>query len=648
VNVPKVIVCAIVALSLSSAAFGQYSITVLHNNDGESELFEDDFGQGGVAKFKTLLDTTRSFYQTEGHGVVSIYAGDTFLAGPEFQASLDSGTPGSRTFYDARAISRIGYDASIIGNHEFDFGPNVLAEFINEAQTTNATTYLSANLDFSGEANLQNLVNLNTIAPSKMITVSTAVGNKQIGIIGATTANLPFISSPGGVSVNPVLAAVNAQAATLKANGADHIILGSHLQGLSEDQALVTGGLSSDIDLIIAGGGDELLGNATRPSPTTVYGGSAPVSVSDTGFEQLTADPIAGPTFASPAGDFPNTATGIPIVTTADQYTYLGRVTLNFDNSGNLLGVDNTSNPQLNDNTFAADTNVANDIAPAQTFVNNLAATTIGQSSVQLLWGGSDTIRSQETNLGNLVADASLAAAQTQAPSFGVTLDTGRTIALIGGGGIREDIAAGNVSKLDTFNVSPFGNFMAAIEDVNVADLKMLLENAYSRTVDLDPGQGIDPARQGSGTGRFAQIGGMSVIYDILAQPLVLDGDGNVVTPGQRIQHIELDDGTVLVMEGSVVPGNAGVLLDVILTDFHARGGDQYFDPDYLSQAYSFTALGITDQQALQSYIESFGNTDLAGVYGNVNGEGRITVIPEPASLALIALGGLAMLRRRR
>ena len=625
----------------------QFAITVLHNNDGESELFADVSGVGGVAKFKTLFDTTKSFYQGQGHGVVSVYAGDTFLAGPEFEASLQSGSPGSRTFYDALAISRIGYDASIIGNHEFDFGPGVLAEFIGDAQTTNPTTYLSANLDFSGEAALNSLVGAGTIAPSKLVTVSTSAGNKKVGIIGATTDNLPFISSPGAVTVNAVAAAVDAQVTSLQTQGADVIILGSHLQGITEDQALVSAlntNSQSAIKLVIAGGGDELLASTGASSPTTAYGPTAPVSIVDTGVNGGTVE-----------GDYPDSTSSIPIVTTADQYSFLGRVTLNFDAGGNFTGIDATSNPQLNDNAISADANVAADIAAVQTFVDGLATSIIGTNSVQLLHGGSNTIRSQETNLGNLVADAQRAAALTNAASFGITLDPNRTIGIANGGGIREDIEitdGTDISILNTFEVSPFGNFVSITEDITVADLVQTLENAVSRVVDNDPGPGVDPARSGDGTGRFAQISGFSFVYDLSENPLLVDDDGNVLQPGSRIVELILDDGTSLVEGGQIVAANSGLLLDLVLPDFSAKGGDQFLDPDYLSQTYAFTTVGITDQQALQAYIEDFNGADLAtvlgGEYADINGSGRITAIPEPSSLALLGLGGLLIARRRR
>ncbi|MGC6423802.1 MAG: bifunctional metallophosphatase/5'-nucleotidase [Lentimonas sp.] len=643
----KVTTYAALTAALATQAAAQYSITVLHNNDGESAFFSDSnngIEYGGLAEFKTMFDTTKSFYEGEGHGVVSVYAGDTFLAGPNFQASLDSGVAGSRTFYDALAISRIGYDASIIGNHEFDFGPDVLAEFIGDAQTTNPTKYLSANLDFSGNAALNSLVDTN-IFKSTTVTVSTAVGNKTVGIIGATTENLPFITSPGAVSVSDVVTAVNAEAVNLVNAGVDHIILGSHLQGITEDQAIVSS-LNSNIDLIVAGGGDELNANPSAAAPSTVHSG-APASVATTGFHPDDVEDGA-------EGAYPDQSTAIPIVTTKDNYNYLGRVTLNFDENGDLTSVDNTSNPQLNTG-YAADAQLAADIAPVKTYTDGLASTVIGTSSVQLLQGGSDTIRSQETNLGNLVADAFLKAAQdTDVADENITLTADRTVALVGGGGIRSSVDAtddnGNaISQLDTFSVSPFGNFVAVVENVTVADLKLMLENAYSRTVDTDLSDGVNPVRSGGGTGRYAQIAGFSVVYDVTAQALVLDDNGSISVDGERVLTVTLDDGTVLVEDGVIVADNADLEIDVVMSSFHARGGDQYL-ADYQSEDYTFATTTTTDQQAVQALIASFNGDDLANNgYGAINGEGRISAVPEPSAYAAIAgLIALALVVRRR
>jgi 5'-nucleotidase/UDP-sugar diphosphatase len=648
-----------------------YAITILHNNDGESRLtsYTDALaGYGGIARFKTMLDQTRTFYSTLGHGVVAIYAGDTFLPGAQFQASLDSGAAGSRTFYDALAISRIGYDASVIGNHEFDFGPDVLAEFIGDAQTTNPTTYLSANLGFSGEAALQAHVTAGRVAPSKLVNVSTGAGTKKVGIIGATTETLAFVSSPGAVTIGSVATAVNSQIASLKSAGADHIILGTHLQGLASDNTLVAS-LDPGVDLIVAGGGDEILRTSGAPAPSSVYAG-APASVAVTGLIPGDNPATLSGGLTGVTNTYPLVSTGVdkggrsvPIVTTGGNYGYLGRVTLAV--TGTSISIDVSSGPQrVADLSVDATHGVSVDatvqaesVAPVVSYVAGLAADKRAETSVQLLHGGSPTIRSRQTNLGALVADALLHTAQERASLFGVGAPQ---IALVNGGGIRANVTAGNVTTKSTFDVSPFGNFVSVVEDLRLHDLKLLLENAYSKTTENIATPGIDAV---GSDGRFAHLGGMSVVYDITRPGMMLSG-GAVATPGTRIRSITIG-GTPYLENGSWLVDPLATTFNLAVPDFLARGGDQYFryaiggSTTYLSQLYSFTTLGITDQQALRGYVDFMANGDLTfdissyttdyGVQQSFQGT-RISAVPEPATWTLLVAGvaGAALLEVRR
>ncbi len=665
-----------VILSVATAGIlpaSNYSLTILHNNDGESRLtsYTDALTQyGGVARFATMLDETRSYYEGLNHGVVSIFAGDTFLAGPQFQASLDSGTSGNRTFYDALAISRMGYDASILGNHEFDFGPNVLAEFIGDAQTHNTTTYLSANLDFAAESALQAHVTAGRIAPTKIVTVATAGGNKTVGIIGVTTDTLPFVSSPGAVVINPVAAAVNTQIANLQTANVDHIVLAGHLQGLSSDNSLVSS-LNAGVDLIIAAGGDEILRNPSATSPLTAYDSNAPGSIVDTGLIPGDLAATLSGSLTGQPNNYPLTSTvndaggnPIRIVTTGGNYGYLGRVTLNFDSTGTLTGVDNSSGPQRVSSVtanathgVAANSDIQTEVVtPVSNFVSGLAAHDLADTSVQLLHGGSATIRSRETNLGNIVADGILHTAQALASTYGVDSPV---LALVNGGGIRANVSAGDITRLSTFNVSPFGNFVSVVEDVKLSDLKLLLENAYSRTTDSDPGSGITPV---SSEGRFAHIAGMSVTYDISQTGFLFSSNGTTTAGGNRVTDITI--GSTVYLDGGVwtVDANA-TTVDVATLGFLAYGGDQYFrtasggSSTYLSQLYSFTSLAVTDQNAFQTYLEFMADGDAEynvsgfkpeyGVQQSISG-GRISAIPEPSTYALLALGAGALVWKLR
>ncbi|MCH8141641.1 MAG: hypothetical protein IH908_08610, partial [Proteobacteria bacterium] len=113
-----------------------FRLTILHNNDGESQLVDlgselEDFG--GIGRFATVVQRERQRANSESDGVILVSSGDNFLAGPEFTAGLRAGT-----YYDALALDLIGYDAIALGNHDFDFGPEVLAEFIRQVSNSEA------------------------------------------------------------------------------------------------------------------------------------------------------------------------------------------------------------------------------------------------------------------------------------------------------------------------------------------------------------------------------------------------------------------------------------------------------------------------------------------------------------------------------
>ncbi|MBX6748830.1 MAG: bifunctional metallophosphatase/5'-nucleotidase [Micromonosporaceae bacterium] len=567
-----------------------FTLTILHNNDGESKLVnapgQPDFG--GIARFKTLLDKLRHEATTgqpprggSGHrGVVVLSSGDNFLAGPEFTASLTKGVP----FYDSLALAAMDYDAIAIGNHEFDFGPDVLADFI-AGFGQQAPPFVSANLDFSDEPRLQALVRNGTIVASTVIKER----GEKIGIVGATTPLLPAISSPRNVHVLPEVARiVQDEVDRLTSQGVDKIIFISHLQGLSEDRELLP--LLRDVDVAIAGGGDELL---AADDDLLVPGDSISV-------DAATGDKLRYPLYVPDA-----TGRTIPVVTTAGDYKYIGRLVVNFDKHGRVISVDDSSGP-VRVSGVAPDavqpdpTMLRRVVEPVVAYTDGLSATVLAQSEVPLD-GARPNIRQVETNLGNLMADALLAAGQQNAAAFGVTPPQ---VALQNGGGIRNNnvIPAGPITELTTFQIAAFANFVSVVPNVPREQFKEILENAISR----------EPAEDG----RFAHVAGFRFTYDTTFPAQVVDNDGTVLSPGSRVRSVVLDDGTVIVQDGVVVPGAP---ISVATNDFSARGGDQY-----PFRGIPFTTVGLTYQQALARYIsQDLGGVITAADYP-VGGEGRI------------------------
>ena len=185
-------VAALVAVGLAPGAAADrpgdgvaFWLTVNHNNDGESDVSPRDAldgdenvigTQGGVAYFASVLKEARSAANVKPRGdkvkrgSILVSSGDNFLASPSFSASLANGV-----FYDALALDALRYDAIVLGNHDFDFGPEVLADFISDGfSRPGMPPYLSANLDFSAEPALQALADDGVIAASTVVKVKGA------------------------------------------------------------------------------------------------------------------------------------------------------------------------------------------------------------------------------------------------------------------------------------------------------------------------------------------------------------------------------------------------------------------------------------------------------------------------------------------
>lgn len=606
-------VAAIAPVSAARPDKVDFWLTVLHGNDGESKLLEqlldvDPTGAvnlqpyAGISRFKTLVDNLKlaatedppASQRGAKRGVIMLSSGDNFLAGPTFEASLRKGVP----FYDSIGQQLVGYDASAIGNHEFDFGPEVLADFISGFDSM---PFLSANLDVSAEPSLAALEAEGRIAASTVIKER----GELIGVVGATTPQLRNISSPEDVVADTdVAGAIQAEVDALTAAGVNKIILVSHLQNINEERALAP--MLSGVDVYIAGGGDELLANPGTPLvPGDVISPSLPYP--------LTATDLDGKT--------------VPVITTSGDYKYVGRLSVSFDKAGNVTDVDEamtgpvrvSGNPADADSVAEDPTMEAMVIAPVTAFIDGLKANVIGTTQVPLNGRrGTATdnattfsisqvgVRNSETNLGNLTADSMLWQAQEEAATFGLDVPQ---VGLQNGGGIRNnsEIPVGNLTELDTFSILSFSNFVAIKEDISATQFKAILETSISEI----------------GNGRFGQWSGVAFTYDATRQRRVIDGNTCAVSnPGDRIRDVTV--GGVLVIDDGVVLDPTWTV-DIATANFTFNGGDCYdFGPG------GFTPLtGFTYQAALLNYIVApTSDGGLGGLVSNamypVGGEGRI------------------------
>lgn len=221
------IAAAIVALALIVAApFGALAqtakLTILHINDVYQ--ISPQRGTGGLAELMTLLKQERA--RAENH--LMTLGGD--LISPSVMSGLTQGTQ------MIALMNAIGLDLAGFGNHEFDFGNDVLKARMAESEFTwIATNTLGADGAPFGGAEAS---------------VMRQVGDFKIGIFSLLTPETTNLSSPGpGVTFQPAEAVAKETAAGLREQGADIVIAITHLD-IAQDRALLR---SAGIDIILGG-----------------------------------------------------------------------------------------------------------------------------------------------------------------------------------------------------------------------------------------------------------------------------------------------------------------------------------------------------------------------------------------------------------
>jgi len=625
---------------------GATTLTLLHNNDGESSLTPFTYGVepggddypntervelhvGGVSAFKSLMDAQIAEARMDDHSVVSVYAGDAFLASPTTRCSDEEN--GSEPLFDAMAQKYMPYDAHILGNHEFDFEPDVLAEFI-EAFAINGELqqpFLSANLDFSAEPSFADLTMdsadplldgllFTPVTNGKVVGRSAIVVDKltgqRFGIVGMTTPMLATISSPENVVVDQDIETIaqNEIDRLYDDYGVRKIIFVSHLQNVDNDRDLIE--QLEKVDLAVAGGGDEMLISSSVPTTTQMLPGE-----------------LAGVDGPYPIEVEDPDGRTVYIVTTAGNYKYLGRIDAEFDSDGEITSIvadmsyprrvipDSAENADAIDDLELTDA-VAPDamiesevIEPLETCFASyplVARTEVllnvshsGGAYGELEYG----VRTAETNAGNLVADSYLEAYEAVAEDLGLPPYDETVVAVQNGGGMRQNVGdvlpvggevPGTISRLHTGGVLAFSNNVAVVPDVTPEEVKRIFE----RSVSSLPGAG----------GQFLQVAGLWVRYDLDGTAQKIAEDGTVTTPGSRVVSILLDDGTPIVQDGEVVEGAPD--LTIVTNHYTAGGGDNYVwlknhldDQTILVDTEGMT---LTYEQAWVNYLLTFPETD--------------------------------------
>ena len=222
----------------------------------------------------------------------------------------------------------------------------------------------------------------------------------------------------------------------------------------------------------------------------------------------------------------------------------------------------------------------------------------IGYSEVVLHGERVPGVRTQETNLGDLFADAYLWQARNAKVSK-AQIDC----ALVNGGGIRTSLAVGKITRDDIMTVTPFRN-QGCLVTLTGAELLEMLEAATSITPEP--------------LGGFPQVAG--IVYTINTKV--------PFTKGQQYRNSQyyapLKPGERVTIKSV---GNKPFALDkkytLATSEFIANGGDAYGVLN--QQPHNKTLLGYTEEQVLINYIKE----GLHGVIGQqyAKPQDRITIL---------------------
>jgi 5'-nucleotidase/UDP-sugar diphosphatase len=204
-------------------------ITFVHTND--LDRIESSDGKGGFAKLAAIVKLER----LKNKNTFFTHGGDAIS--PSILSSIDQGK------HVIELLNDLELDFMTLGNHEFDFGPDVAKQRISEAKFP----IISTNVFEYGETRIPGTIE------SKLVNVD----GYKIGFIGITTPETVEVSSPMHVQFFPIVESAHGAITKLKEQGADFIVALSHTR-IGENFSLLKSNIG--IDLLL-GGHDEVVLN---------------------------------------------------------------------------------------------------------------------------------------------------------------------------------------------------------------------------------------------------------------------------------------------------------------------------------------------------------------------------------------------------
>jgi 5''-nucleotidase/2'',3''-cyclic phosphodiesterase and related esterases len=333
----------------------------------------------------------------------------------------------------AKVMNLAGYDASVIGNHEFDFADN-----IGNLMEVTEFPMLAANIRVTEDGSLL----------SEGAYEIFEVNGAKVGVFGLTTPETYYKVNPGHVagydfgSFDTMIDDADAAISALEAEGADIIIALVHLGIQGDDTSTrLAEALGDRIDVVIDGH-----------------------SHSDPSYNAKIGD-----TWVVSTGGENNFGSG----------TYLGYISFTLDGDDYVIsdpGYIDWETARANAEPLAEVTDLIEELnAPVAEMTTKIVA-----SSDTAIDGERANVRTREAQLGNIVTDA-------------VREFAGADIALFNGGGIRASLPAGDITENDVYTVLPYGNIVYKA-NVKGSVIREMLESGVS---EVEEGSGRFPQVSG-------------------------------------------------------------------------------------------------------------------------------------------------------
>lgn len=531
----KKIITFSIALCMTLSLFS--GVVYAKDNESIVILYENDVhcAVEGYSKLAAMKHELMEDY--ENVGVVSV--GD-YLQG----SSLGTVSKGE---YIVELMNLVGYDAVTLGNHEFDYRLSRLDELVDKMQKKP----VSCNFQKIGEEN-------SYFEPYTIV----SYGDVDVAYIGITTPSTISSSSPAQFKdsegnylytfhVEDLYDVIQESIDEAKAEGADYVIALSHIGYEANDQYEDVVDLienTNGFDVVLDGHSHSVIEN---------------MKLIDEGGNEVV------------------------LTSTGTKFEHIGKLTISDgDISTELVKTQDYSNTDAEVEAYIQKINEEYAV---------LGERKVAVSEVDLITHdeeGNRLVRIQETNLGDLCADA-------------VRLVMGADIAYVNGGGLRAPIAKGEVTFNDVLSVFPFNNQMV-VAQVNGQTIKDFLELSVKYWPDE--------------SGAFPHLSGITFSVNT-SIPSAAQVDENWVFTGA--------EGEYRVFDIRVWNGNSGAYEALDLNKDYSIASDSYHlleCGDGMSMFESAKILkndGMLDVDLLEKYITE----NLGGIIGEEYSEVKSNIL---------------------